>query len=135
MDSLKAHVLWLVRDEGHGRLLIRFRAPMFANGRIEARDGVLGDIKDDGIGAESPPEPTRPVFFRLVNDGQVPSGHNCATTEPARMHSGKHRAGPTKPSLARQVEELHCAELKSYIEGLETRIGKARNVSATKCRY
>lgn len=75
----KAQVVWLARDERHGRLLIRFKASMFANGRITACDGVLGQIKNFGTGAEKLADATRQVFRRFVSDGQVTSGLSGAT--------------------------------------------------------
>ena len=68
----KAHVVWLGRDQRHGRLLVRFRAVGLRNGEIDVMTGVLGQAKDFGTGALALNDATKNVARRLVLKASAP---------------------------------------------------------------
>ena len=76
-DFLKsAHVIWLGRDERHGRLLVRFRAVGLRNGAIDILTGVLGQAKEFGTGAVALNEATKAIMRRVVAKG-ANAPHRC----------------------------------------------------------
>jgi len=62
----KSELIWLGRDERHGRLLIRYRAVRWHRGQLQLRTGVLGQAKNFGTGAINLNLATKAVAKRLV---------------------------------------------------------------------
>jgi hypothetical protein len=65
-----AIVLWLGRDERHGRLLVRFRAGRMCLGKLELRCGILGQLKKFGTGADNIAKATYTIAKRAVAPGE-----------------------------------------------------------------